>query len=178
VSSKSTTVRYGTVAVTIHWISAVLIIGLLGSGFVAARTADVADKVAILRVHVPVAILVLVLTLGRLWWWWQFDSKPEPVAGVPRWQERSARAVHVLLYVAVIGALLSGIAMMAFSGALPIVFGGDSADFPDLWDYPPRFGHAITFWALVALLVLHVGAALQHHFVRRDDVLRRMWFAG
>ena len=100
---KSTSDQYGTVAVLIHWVSAVLILILIVSGFRAAGTMDPAAKAAILRVHVPIAIGVLALTLLRIVWWLGFDRKPDPVAGAPRWQERTAPVVHVLFYVVILG---------------------------------------------------------------------------
>ena len=80
---KSTSDQYGTVAVSIHWVSAVLVLILIGSGFRAANTTDLAAKTTILRVHVPIAIGVLALMLLRIVWWWGFDRKPGPVAGIP-----------------------------------------------------------------------------------------------
>lgn len=174
---KSTTDRYGAMAVSIHWVSAVLILILIGSGFRAASTVDLAAKAAILRVHVPIAVGVLALTFFRIVWWWRFDHKPDPVAGSPHWQERTARAVHVLFYVVILGMVASGAGMIALSGAAPIIFGGESALLPDFWKYPPRVPHAIGARLLLALLVLHAGAALYHHFVRRDGLLWRMWFS-
>jgi cytochrome b561 len=174
---KSTTDHYGAMVVSIHWLSALLIIILVASGFRAANTLDPAAKAAILRLHVPIAIAVIVLTIVRLGWWWGFDRKPDPVIGSPRWQERAARAVHVLFYVVILGMTASGIGMMALSGAAPMIFGGAGAPLPDFWKYPPRLPHGIGARLLLALLVLHVGAALYHHFVRRDGVLWRMWFS-
>jgi cytochrome b561 len=174
---KSTTDHYGAMVVSIHWLSALLIIILVASGFRAANTLDPAAKAAILRLHVPIAIAVIVLTIVRLGWWWGFDRKPDPVIGSPRWQERAARAVHVLFYVVILGMTASGIGMMALGGAAPMIFGGAGAPLPDFWKYPPRLPHGIGARLLLALLVLHVGAALYHHFVRRDGVLWRMWFS-
>ena len=171
---KSTAVRYGTWAVATHWLAAVLILGLLASGFVAARTENLAVKAAILRLHVPVALLVLALTLLRLAWWWRVDAKPKPLEDAPHWQALSADVVHWFLYIVTLAMTVSGLAMMALSGAVPILFGGDSADLPDFYDYTPRVGHAIGL--LTGLLALHAAAALHHHFVRRDETMRRMWF--
>jgi cytochrome b561 len=175
---KSTPDRYGTMAMSIHWISVALILVLIASGFRAADTVDPAAKAAaILRLHVPIAIAVLALTMLRIVWWWRFDRKPSPVAGSPRWQERAARAVHVLFYVVILGMVASGVGMLALSGAAPMIFGAESGPLPDFWKYPPRIPHGIGARLLLALLVLHAGAALYHHFVRRDGLLRRMWFA-
>ena len=69
----------------------------------------------------------------------------------------------------------SGIGMFVLSGAGPIVFGSEG-NLPDFTQYLPRVPHSIGARAMVALLVLHAGAALYHHFVKRDATLRRMWF--
>ena len=175
---KSNPERYGTVAVTIHWLSAVLIFALLGSGFRAANAADAAIKAGLLRFHIPVAIFVLLLTVLRIVWWWRFDQKPLAVAGSPRWQERIARFVHVTLYVIILGMVASGIGMMVLSGAAPAVFGVPGKMLPNFSDYPPRGPHGVGAFLLVALLVLHAGAALYHEFIRGDGVLRRMWYGG
>ena len=58
-----------------------------------------------------------------------------------------------------------------------MIFGGESALLPDFWRYPPRLPHAVGARLLMALLVLHAGAAVYHHFVRGDDLLWRMWFS-
>ena len=174
---KSTSNQYGTVAVLSHWVSAILIIILIVSGFRAAGTVDPAAKAVILRVHVPIAIVVLALTLLRIVWWFGFDRKPDPVAGASRWQERIAWVVHVLFYVVILGMIASGIGMIALSGAAPLIFGGKSVPLPDFWKYSPRLPHAIGARLLIALLMLHAGAALYHHFVRRDGLLWRMWFS-
>lgn len=174
---KSTSDRYGIVAALIHWVSAVLILILIVSGFRAAGTMDPAAKAAILRVHVPMAVGVLALTVLRIVWWWGIDRKPGPVSGAPRWQQRSAQAVHVLFYVVILGMVASGVGTMALSGAAPMIFGGKSALLPDFWKYPPRMPHGIGARFLLVLLILHGGAALYHHFVRRDGLLWRMWLS-
>jgi cytochrome b561 len=173
---SSTSERYGAMVVSAHWLTALLIIVLIATGFRAANTVDPAAKAAILRVHVPVAIAVLALTVLRIGWWWGFDRKPDPIAGSPRWQERTAQAVHLLFYVVIFGMIASGIVMMALSGAAPLIFDGGGVLLPDFWKYPPRLPHGVGARLLLALIVLHAGAALYHQFVRRDHLLRRMWF--
>lgn len=175
---KSSTDRYGAVAVSIHWLSAILILVLLGSGFNAAGAADDAAKAQFLRVHIPTAIAVLVLTLLRIVWWSFADRKPHPIRGLPLWQERLARFVHLAFYVVILGMVASGIGIMALSGAAPIVFGATGAALPDFHDFPPRIPHGLGANLLVALLVAHVGAALYHQFIRRDRLLWRMWYGG
>lgn len=174
---KSRTDRYGSVAVTIHWLTAILIVVALGSGLQADGAADSATQAGFLRFHIPVAVTVLLLTLFRIVWWWRFDRKPIPVEGPRPWQERFARFVHVAFYVVILGMVASGIGMILLSGAGPIIFGGSGA-LPDFHDYPPRVPHGIGAFLLVILLFAHVGAALYHHFIRRDALIRRMWYGG
>jgi len=174
---KSTPERYGAMIVTMHWLTALLMIVLIATGFRAANTVDPATKAAILRVHIPIAIAVLVLMVLRIGWWWGLDRKPHPITGSSRWQERTAQAVHLLFYVAIFGMIASGIGMVALSGAAPMIFGGEGALLPDFWRYPPRVPHGFGAELLLALIALHAGAALYHQFVRRDHLLRRMWFS-
>jgi cytochrome b561 len=173
---KSTTDRYGAIAVTIHWLTAIIIILALASGFQAGNAIDAADKVGFLRLHIPAAIIVLLLTLFRIVWWWFFDRKPVPVTGSPLWQERLARVVHIALYIVILGMITSGIGMIVLSGAGPNIFAGSVAPLPDFHDFPPRVPHGLGANLLLALLAAHVGAALYHHFIRGDGLLWRMWY--
>jgi cytochrome b561 len=84
--------------------------------------------------------------------------------------------MHFLFHVVILGMIASGIGMMALSGAAPIVFSAEGALLPDFRKYPPRLPHGIGAWLLLALFVFHAGAALYHHFARRDGLLRGMWF--
>lgn len=173
---KSRPDRYGAMAVSIHWLSAILILALLGSGFRAGNAMEAATKAGFLRYHIPIAIIVLLLTAFRIVWWWRFDLSPIPVPGSPAWQERVARWVHIAFYVIILGMVASGIGMMILSGGGPAVFGASGAVLPTFTDYPPRVPHGLGAVLLVALLAFHAGAALYHQFIRRDGLLRRMWY--
>jgi cytochrome b561 len=175
---KSTPVRYGTVAVFIHWLGAALVLVLLVTGFRAADMSDAVAKTQLLRVHIPVAIAVLVLTALRLLWWWRWDRKPPPIAGMSPFKVSAARAVHVALLVVTVAMLASGIGMMILSGAGPAVFASPGAMLPDFQEVLPRRPHGLGARAMVVLLLLHVGAALYHHFVQRDGLLKRMWWGA
>ncbi|MGJ3265499.1 MAG: cytochrome b [Salinarimonas sp.] len=170
---KSDDEGFGTVARAIHWASALLILVLIASGFASGFSEDAAVKTAALRVHLPVALMVLALTVLRVVWWWRLDTRPAPIAGLPAWQDAAARWTHRALYVAIATLLASGIAMAALSGLPDALFG--PAPLPDLAALPPRAGHAIAARLILAAIVLHVAAALYHHWILRDATLRRMW---
>ncbi len=175
---KSTKSAYGTIAVTIHWLSAILIIALLGSGFRAASTVDPDAKAQILAVHAPLGVAILLLTVARIAWWWFADRKPESVPDTPAWQDISARAVHLLFYIVILGMAASGIGMFVLSGAGQIIFAGMPGQLPDFQNFLPRTPHGFGARAMVLLLVVHTAAALYHHFVKKDGLLIRMWFRG
>lgn len=151
-----------------------LILILIGSGFRSGFSLDAATKAAALRLHLPVAIFVLLLTLGRLVLWWRFDNRPKPLASIPPWQDPIALWTHRGLYALILVMLASGIAMSVLSGLPDALFG--VAPMPELADLPPREGHGIAALLLVGLALLHAGAALYHHFLLKDPTLRRMWF--
>ena len=168
---RSTATRYGSVAIAIHWVSAVAIIALLISGTVMAGAVGEAKR-SILPIHATIGSLVLLLTLVRIGWWVWGDKRPQPVPNQPRMQELAARIVHGLLYAGIIVLGASGIATLALSGAIPALLSG--APLPDFSGLLPRLTHGIVGKAMIALLVLHVGAALYHQFIRRDHLLGRM----
>ncbi len=171
---KSTTVRYGYVAVAIHWLTAILVLVLLISGFRSGFSEEAAVKQAALRVHLPAAFGILVLTVLRLAWWRFWDRKPAPVDGTSAAQETVARWVHRLLYLGLLVLLASGIGLSVLSG-LPSALFAD-APMPQLDTLPPRGPHGAVARLVLALILLHGAAALYHHFVLRDRTLTRMWF--
>jgi cytochrome b561 len=144
------------------------------AGLRAADMTDPAEKASLLRIHAPMGTAILVLTLARICWWVFADRKPDEPAGVPHVQALAAKAVHGLLYVAILGLAGSGVAMIVLSGAGEILFGGAPGPLPDFWDFAPRYGHAAMAWLMGALLAAHVAAALYHQFILKDRLFARM----
>ena len=175
-AAKSTPSNYGTVAVTLHWVSALLIIALLFSGFRAGSVTDPVAKASLLAFHAPLGATIFILTLARIAWWWFADTKPDHANGSPEWQIRSAAAVHLLFYIVIIGMSVSGIGMFVLSGAGSMIFADVPGQLPDFQNYLPRIPHGIGARFMVLLLLVHAGAALYHHFIMKDELLKRMWF--
>ena len=170
---KGNSIRYGAVAIALHWISAVAVLGLLVLGFMAVNAADNAQEASLLRLHVPLGATVLVLTLLRIGWWF-FDRRPEEPFGQPRWQTLSAHSVHTVLYLILVLIGSSGIGLLILSGAANVLFFGSQEPLPRFSDYPPMLVHAAAAFVLIALLAVHVGAALYHQFLRHDHLFARM----
>jgi len=159
-------------AIAIHWASALAVILTFAAGFVVANVTPPGEQAPILAVHITLGLIVFALTLLRIVWWVAADKRPASALGQPRWQEATAKIVHAGFYVLLILMASSGIVTILMSGALPaIVAGGPLPDFADLI---PRIAHGVMSKILLALFVVHVGAALYHQLLRRDRLLARM----
>lgn len=171
-SLRSSSTRYGSVAIAIHWVSAALILFALIGGLVMANSTDAAIRATVLPIHMTLGSLALLLTLARIGWWIWGDKRPAPVAGQPQMQQWAANAVHGLLYLSILVLASSGIATVILSGAIPALLAG--APMPDFSTLLPRAVHGIMARVLLVLLAAHIGAALYHQFIRRDRLLARM----
>jgi cytochrome b561 len=169
---KSDNVSYGGVAIAIHWASAAAVFAMLGSGLVMEGTVDQASKASLLAFHAATGFLIGLLTILRIAWWLFADDRPADTAATPRWQARAAHAVHYLFYALILLMVASGIAMMLLSGAPDVLMNGGTL--PDFEQYAPRIPHGIAAWTLIALIAVHVAAALYHQLVMGDRLLGRM----
>jgi cytochrome b561 len=167
---------YGLISVLLHWIMALLIIGLfvLGKYMVDLDYYD-SWYLKAPDLHRGLGVTVAVLILFRLGWRLA-NLYPEPI-GKP-WERRVALWVHRLFY-ALIGAIVvSGYLITTAAGQAVSVFGWFEvpATFYDFQNQEEIAGVVHEWLAnlLIALLVLHSLAALKHHFIDRDPTLRRM----
>lgn len=169
--------RYGLVAQLFHWI----IVALIITQFVLANKADDlpigAAKLATLAQHKSVGVTILTLAVLRLLWRLS-GATPALPASTPRWQNLGARATHFLLYalllvIPVLGWLMSSARNFPVSWfgliTLPDLIGPDRAAYDFFHE-----AHEIAATTLAIVAIVHTLAALKHHFIDRDDVLRRM----
>lgn len=169
--------RYGAVAQTLHWLIAALIFVMFGLGWYMADLPLGQHKFDMYQLHKSLGVTIFSLVILRLIWRW-LSPAPALPATMPGWERAAAHATHGLLYLMllvqpVIGFLQSNAANfpVVWWGTLPLpaVIGNDEA-----------LGEALIGvheWGariILILVVLHIGAALRHHFVIKDDILRRM----
>lgn len=186
--------RYTSVAIALHWAMAALILFQLGIGFLMADALQAADADSRrwgfeqTQLHKSIGLTVLGLAVARLAWRILHPAPPLPPG--MSWIERAgAHLSHVGFYVLMVGLPLTGWAMVSSSlefGSLKTFYFGlfNVPHIPGLDTLPNESKGAVSgvmkaahFWlaiGAVALLVLHVGAALKHHLVDRDAVLARM----
>ena len=167
--------RYSRVAIAFHWTIALLVIVNLAIGLGGDAVPALG---ALFPLHKAIGITVLVLTLGRVAW--RLAHRPPPLpTTTPGWERGLAHATHWTLYALLLAMPLTGWAMssnpdrrrpLTWFGAfdipyLPVSSGGAKLGH-DL--------HGLFGWAMLLLVVLHVAAALRHHFLLRDTILLRM----
>jgi cytochrome b561 len=172
--------RYGRVAIVLHWLLALAILGTLGFGVYMADLPVNPSRLRLYSYHKWAGITILVLSALRLLW--RLTHRPPADVVMPAWQRRSAHATHWALYALFFAVPLSGWAHSSAAG-FPVVWFGvlPLPDFVPV-DRPLsqtlKLVHNVFAFLLATLVVVHVAAALKHQFVDRDGLLRRMWPAG
>jgi len=168
---------WGAPAKLFHWGMAALILVQIALGLLAVSWRLSPTKIELFFWHKSNGMLILAL-LGLRLAWRLANPTPALPSGTPAWERAAARLSHGLLYVLMIALPLSGWIINSASNLpfrifwaipLPAIVAPDKA----VADLAARV-HGGLFALLALVLVLHVAAALRHHFVKRNDVLARM----
>jgi len=174
---RNTHERWGAVAKTLHWLLALAIFVMMGLGLLMVDYSDLQTRFQMYFYHKSLGILILVLVALRLVWR-LFNPTPRLPDSVPTHERWLAHAGHAALYLLMLALPLSGWVISSSSGFGLQVFG--LVKLPEIVESNKELQtlaetvHYWLFWALVALVVVHVAAALKHHLISRDNVLRRM----
>lgn len=170
--------RYHPALVALHWLMALMILLSLVAGtlLLANLPPDSPDKVSGLAGHMTIGIAIGVLLLIRLAVRLSTSHPPDATTGNAL-LDRIGRWTHWTFYLLVAGMVISGLGMAFGADLFSIVYGGAAETLPpELQELPPRIGHGIISKALIALIALHVAAALYHQIILKDRLLGRMWF--
>ena len=173
--------RYTLTARTLHWLMAVMLLGMLGLGFYMQGLSLSPQKLQIYSWHKWAGVTIFVLALLRLAW--RITHRPPPLpASMGRLAVRLAHLGHGLLYVLMLAIPISGWLMSSAMGFQTVWFG--VVPLPDLLGRDREMAkalaqvHGTLNWALIVLVVGHVLAALKHHYWDRDGILSRMAFTS
>lgn len=175
---KSTPSQYAALAKWLHWLSAVAVVGLFALGLWMVDLSYYHQwYVTAPELHVSIGICLGLLTLLRLLHRTLYPYPPA-IAGGGRGQVIAAKAAHISLYLLLLALLVSGYFIVTAEGEPLSVFGMvhlpallNSDD--NLQDSAGRL-HEWLAYAVMVLAAVHSAAALYHHFVIRDNTLRRM----
>ena len=168
---------YTVTARVLHWTTAFLILLMIPLGIVIANDWGGAAQDFLYDLHRSLGVTIIPLVILRIICRWRHPPLPLPDDIAPM-QRIAAEATHWALYVLLIVQPLTGwIATSAYPAPV-VVFGW--FELPPIWPQDRAFSdrlfafHALAGIAIACLVAAHIGAALYHHFVRRDRVLLRM----
>lgn len=166
--------RYSLAAIFLHWAIAALLAFQIAVGWALGSLG--ARGFSLFQLHKSVGITILLLTVARIairWW------KPRPAKLEGGWQGALASAVHIGLYAFMLGAPLTGWALVStakvkvptlFFGVIPL----PHLPLPASVNGLAESGHSLIAWLGIALFALHVAGALRHHVLMRDGLIWRM----
>ena len=182
--------RYSLVAIVLHWTIALLIIGMMGAGLWMTGAIKEKDtqKLAfdVYQLHKSVGLTILALSVLRLIWRLTHTAPALP-GGMQAWERIAAHATHWLFYGLMLGLPISGWLMVSaspwglptlfFSGPevphLPVLAELDQAG-KMLWEGRFKEAHEFMAFGGMALIAMHIGAALKHQFIAKDNIFARM----
>jgi cytochrome b561 len=169
--------RYPPLSKLLHWLVAICVLVTIPVALLMTRLPEGPLQNNLFVLHKALGVLVLILVVlriaNRL-----IAGAPAPEPGLARWQRAASSAVHGLLYL-----LLLAMPVIAWLGMSAF---GEGAPFFNLFSLPPIIGkdealskllfvvHRWLGYLTAVLVVMHVGAALQHYFIHKDGVLQRM----
>lgn len=169
--------RYSPPAVVLHWLIALLIFAAFPLGVYMHDLPLSPDKLRLYSYHKWIGITILMLAALRVTW--RLTHTPPPLPdSVTGWQRQASHLVHGLLYLLILAIPLSGWLMSSAKG-FPVVWFG-VLPLPDLVSKDKALGdllaevHETLNFSMLALVVLHVAAALKHHVVERQSYMQRM----
>jgi cytochrome b561 len=170
--------RYTKTAMLLHWLTALLIVSAFVMGLVMTSIHGFTPaKLRYFSWHKWLGVTVFALAVLRVLWR-HFNRPPAHPGNMPAWQNLAANATHVLLYLLIFAVPLSGY-LYTLSAGVPVVYLG-------IWPMPVFMApnpelkpllREIHYWldmTMAALVFAHAGAALKHHLIDRDNVLKRM----
>ncbi len=167
---------YSLISKCIHWITALIILGLLCIGLYMSSLDYSADKLKLYNLHKSFGLLVLMLACVRVVWHF-IKKKPAPLKTHKKWESFLSHTAHGFLYFAIFALPLNGW-LMSSAGDFPITFFGIDVPYittkNEALFQTSREIHERLAFILMLVIGLHAAGALKHHFIDRDETLKRM----
>lgn len=165
--------KYGKGTIVIHWVSALLIFGLIPSGLIMANTEASETKAFLLRGHVVIGMIVFILTLIRSYLFFKSPRPPHLETGnklhnkLVYWIENSFYIILILLPI-------TGLAGIISAGWVEIVRTGNYELFQLNQEVRPLVAHENLAKILIALLIAHIGGVALHYIKFKENTLKRI----
>jgi cytochrome b561 len=174
--SLSSTPRYTGVAIALHWLLGLMIVGAFAVGLYMADLPMSPTRLKLFNWHKWAGITILALSVLRLLW--RLTHRPPADLPAPRWQNLAAHGTHWVLYALFFLVPLAGWAYSSAAGFSVVWFG--VLPLPDFVGKDKALAdmlkerHELLAWALAVLVLLHVAAAIKHHAIDKDGLINRM----
>ncbi len=172
--------RFDAVSISLHWLLAALIVVAFFVGLYMADLHFSPLRFRLFNWHKWLGMVVLALSIARLVWRAAGHAPPPLPPATPTWQRTAYRVTHLVFYLLFFAVPLLGWAYTSAVGVPVVWFGW--LPLPDFVPVDKPFGeevlkplHGFASYALAAIVVLHVAAALKHQLIDRDHLLTRMW---
>ena len=171
-----TTSRYTLPAIALHWLLALMIVVSLGVGLTMTGLPFSPLRLKLYNWHKWAGVTILLLSAVRLLW--RLTHRPPAALSMPAWQRLAAHGTHAALYALFFAVPLAGWAYTSAAGFPVVLFG--VLPLPDFVPANRELAQSIKplhqwlAYGLAGAVVVHVGAALKHHFVDGDGLLLRM----
>ena len=174
---KNSHSHYGWVAILFHWVFALGIFGLFGLGlYMVELTYYDPWYKGSLDLHKGAGILLALLWIFRLIWKWK-NTDPEIEAN-SEVERLLAKAGHAVLYLLPLLLFVSGYLISTADGRSIDVFGlFEVGALPAIVEEQESLAgdiHLWLAWGLIGFVVLHIAAALKHHFINKDQTLNKI----
>ena len=167
---------YGALARVLHWLMALFVVAMFALGYW-MRTLDYYHPwyQSAPELHKSFGAMLIVLIVIRIFW--RLTTPQPPPLSKNRLEQIGAQGVHILLYLLLVAMAITGYVFATGNGKTLSVFG--LVELPSFMKSKPVADlagdvHQWLAYTIIGLAVLHMLAALKHHFVDRDDTLRRM----
>jgi cytochrome b561 len=180
-SESAQVVRYSNVAIVLHWLLGISIFAMFAIGIYMSDLPFSPLRLKLYNYHKWAGITFLILSVLRLLW--RLVNRPPALPkaiekAMPEWQTKVYHATHYALYALFFAVPLIGWAYSSAAGFPIVLFG--VLPLPDFMSVDKEFAkqikelHELSAFALVGLALLHIGAALKHHFIDKDGLVSRM----
>lgn len=175
-SLKNSAAQYGSVSKFFHWLIFILVFLMIAIVFLAVSGLFSKPIVGeLFDIHKVTGLVILILVILRLLW---ALSNQWPQINRPSWEIYLARFVHAILYLLLLAMPIVGWIGVTAAGFPPEIF-GYKLFFPGITENKALAdslldAHVVMAWILIILLGLHIVASFKHHFIHKDDILKRM----
>ena len=170
--------NYSNRTVWIHWVSTLLIFGLIFTGIKMEHQDMGQNKFLLYKIHFLIGILVFVLTLIRTIALFK-DVRPDNLFPKKSFREQFRKFVHSSFYIVILWMCISGILSLFLEGIFPAIQSNNLSQLPEINKdgfHPIMLSHHIVAKFVMLLLIFHVVGFFIHLIQKKENTLKRIWF--